>query len=159
MLSFFVAGKPVAKGSMRAFMAGGRARAVPTNEQQMQAWSGRISIAAQLARKSEPPISGPCKVVCAFYHARPKAHYSKKTGQLTPKAARLIWHDKTPDSDKLVRCVLDALIHNVFLDDKQAVVGGWEDLWVTGPDGENPSPGVSVEVSQTECMKLQESME
>jgi Holliday junction resolvase RusA-like endonuclease len=152
---FFVAGKPIEKGNFRAFNRGGFAK-ITNASKETDAWQARVAIAAQNAYR-DPPISGPCKVRLTFYHARPKSHYRKgSTSELTPKFSRFIWHTSTPDADKLVRCILDALAPVVMLDDKQATVGEWFDFWVTS---DQPTPGVHVEVTQTEAMKLQESME
>ncbi len=81
-------------------------------------WMGQVRDAAASAYQGEL-IGGPVKLTVRFFFKRPKSHF--RTG----KNAHLLrddapeWHAGTPDLDKLVRCLGDALTGVVLIDDKQ----------------------------------------
>lgn len=86
---------------------------------------------------------GPVEVTCAFLFPRPKAHYGtgKNAARVRPSAPTR--HTQTPDVDKLLRLVNDALtIAGVLEDDSQVVrlVGG--KAWATLELG----PGTAIRV-------------
>jgi Holliday junction resolvase RusA-like endonuclease len=61
------------------------------------------------------PLVGPITIDVEFRFQRPKAHFNK-TG-LKPSAPKPM--TQSPDLDKLVRSVLDALTFYAYVDDKQ----------------------------------------
>jgi len=114
-VAFVVYGKPVQKGSVRAFVArkkgevGGRAIVVQQNDRSLRDWEGAIRQAAQryaatgffLHEKEAVEIE------FWFYFTRP---------QSKSKAAPMV---VKPDYDKLARAVSDAIQTVLFKDDCQ----------------------------------------
>ena len=121
MVSFFVPGIPVPKGSARAFYIKKLNRTVvtQTNADKQKPWASLISLKAEEAHVILD--SGPVSVKIAFYFPRPKSHYGtgRNAGLLKDSAPRN--HVSKPDLDKLVRCVLDALTSVAYYDDSQVV--------------------------------------
>ncbi len=119
MMTFFVPGIPVAKGSARAFFRKGMAHpvVVQDNSERQKPWASLISLLAQQAGLS--PVENGCALQLCFNMPRPKSHL-RKGGDVKPA-----WFDKPhtskPDLDKLIRCVLDALTGIAYLDDSQVV--------------------------------------
>ena len=77
------------------------------------------------------PLTTPISVSLTFHFARPKSHYrtGKFKDQLKASAPEL--HDKTPDVDKLIRLMLDALtIAGVVKDDSQVFAVRGEKRWI-----------------------------
>lgn len=119
MITFFVPGIPVAKGSGRAFFNKGMKRpiVVQDNAARQKPWASAISYFAQEAGTTI--LDGPVSLRLLFVMPRPKSHY--RTGMnahlLKPNAPG--WHTSTPDLDKLIRCVKDALTNIAWKDDRQ----------------------------------------
>lgn len=110
MLTFTVYGDPQPQGSARAFVIGKRA-VVTSDNPKLKGWRQNVAKAAQAALA--PPratISGPVRVQADFFLKRP---------QKLPKGR--IGHTVRPDSDKLVRGLLDSLTGVVWKDDAQVV--------------------------------------
>jgi crossover junction endodeoxyribonuclease RusA len=120
-ITFFAAGVPVAKGSAKAFYnkRAGRAFVVQDNSERQRPWASTITheaIAAGLR-----PAEGAVFVSMRFLFPRPKKHYRGKAMELRDNAPE--YHTSTPDVDKCVRLVLDALTGVAWQDDKQAQIG------------------------------------
>lgn len=120
MISFFVPGVPVPKGSAKAFYRPGMRFpvVVQTNHDKQKPWASAIHYHAKEVMKEKG--GGPCAVAgvmltLTFNMPRPKSHYNSK-GVVKQGD---IWHLKKPDLDKLIRCVKDALIGVVYNDDSQ----------------------------------------
>lgn len=109
-ITFAVRGIPVPQGSVRAFIAGGRAR-VATKSAPLMAWRTAIATAAASAMAEQPVITGPVKVSATFRMPRPKS---------APK--RVTWPATKPDIDKLARALLDGITGVVIRDDSLVVV-------------------------------------
>lgn len=83
-------------------------------------WMAAVRAAAGEAFSGEL-LQGPVMVTARFYFSRPMIHYGKNgvkpqfAGEYCPK---------TPDLDKLLRAVGDALSGVVYVDDKQVVCYG-----------------------------------
>ena len=105
--SFWVAGVPVQQGSMKAFVAGGKARVVHTNPTGLNAW--RDAIATEARARFTTVTEGRVRVDLDFRMVRPKS---------LPKL-KYKPHIKAPDIDKLARAGLDSLTGVVYIDDKQ----------------------------------------
>ena len=125
--TFAVRGKPEPKGSTRAFVPKGWKRAVITSANpKAKVFAELVRWAAQ-EHAPEHLLAGPVGVSMVFGIQRPKS------------APRSRVHPTTkPDTDKLVRLVLDALTGVVWRDDSQVV-----ELAARKEYGE---PGVSVTV-------------
>lgn len=125
MISFFVPGIPVPKGSARAFVNRytGRAAVVQTNADKQKPWASLITMMAQ--DKKLRPVAGKIRLRLSFYMPRPKSHF--KSNGIIKTSFKLLEHVKKPDLDKLIRCVLDALTGVVYADDSQVVlILGWK---------------------------------
>lgn len=107
MTTFWVAGRPVQQGGVKAFNVGGKARVVNQNPVGLQAWRG--AIAEEARRHFTTTTIGPVSIEAAFVLPRPKSH---------PKT-RERPHISAPDSDKLARSCLDAMTGWVYGDDRQ----------------------------------------
>ena len=121
MISLWVPGIPVPKGSAKAFMRKGMRFPVviQDNADKQTPWASLISLYAQQAMAGKPMFAEGVHIVCVFYMPRAKSHLSPKTGQIRPTAPRQ--HVKKPDSDKLARLVGDALTGICYADDSQIV--------------------------------------
>lgn len=84
-----------------------------------KAWMSQIRDAAGTAMQGRDLLSGPLYLSVTFHFARPQSHFGsgRNADQLKPSAP--IHHTQTPDCDKLVRCLADAMTGVVFKDDKQ----------------------------------------
>lgn len=111
--NFFVAGHPKPQGSKRAFVnkATGRVNMVESSAG-VGDWRGDVRAAAMERWGDHPPLEGPVTVLVVFHLPRPKSH---------PKTKET-WPTTRPDTDKLLRAVLDALTGVAFKDDSQVTV-------------------------------------
>ncbi len=108
--TFFVAGEPVTKGSIRAFVPRGWTRPVLTSTggKELKAWESNVSWTAK--QEGVKPLPGAVSLTLTFELPRPKS--------LPKKVAA---HTKKPDIDKLARAVCDALTGIAYADDSQIV--------------------------------------
>lgn len=93
------------------------------------------SLIAYHAAKSGMIISdGPIIIESFFYFKRPKSHFvnGKRGNRL--KMSAPTYHMQTPDVDKLVRAVLDALTDRAYKDDKQVINIVGDKFWSDGLD-------------------------
>jgi Holliday junction resolvase RusA-like endonuclease len=97
---FFVTGTPVAQPRVRMIRSNGHVYTPRTAD----AWKTAI----RLAWRAEPrqPMEGPVRLSLNFCMPRPQYHYTSK-GALTTGAPT--WHTIKPDTDNLVKAVMDAL--------------------------------------------------
>lgn len=109
-MTFRAVARPVAKGSMRAFLPAGSRRPVLTSTAGgLKAWEAVVRDAAtDVLRETLPRVVG-VRVIMEFILPRPQAH---------PKR-RMLDHVRKPDIDKLARAVLDALTGVAYVDDAQ----------------------------------------
>lgn len=132
-VQFTVRGVPVAQGTARAFVAGGRAR-IATDANRLSsplgAWRAAIRTEAQAAMREQPTISGPVSVIAWFTLPRPVS---------LPK--RVTEPDAKPDIDKLLRALLDGITGVVVADDALVVA-------VSAVKQYGPDPGVTVTVAR-----------
>lgn len=118
-VSFEVLGLPVAQGSKRAFVRGGKAVLVETGKGH-GAWRNDVAVAARQAMFNaglREPLDGPLALHVTFRFpcpaSRPKAH---RTAAGRPHGAP---KTTAPDLDKLVRCIGDALTASgLIVDDR-----------------------------------------
>jgi Holliday junction resolvase RusA-like endonuclease len=124
IIKFDVAGKPVPRGSKRAFPVrrkdGSLGVAVSdTTGERGRMWMAMVQEAARNALPADwRQHRGPIRLFVYFRLRRPKAHY-------TPKGAVKRWapmHPTVkPDLTKLLRAVEDALTGVVWRDDSQII--------------------------------------
>lgn len=139
-ISFVVRGLPVAQGSAKAFMAGGKAHvATDANRTNtpLGSWRGAIAAAASTAMGDEDVWTGPTTVTAWFIFPRPKSHYlpanaKRPVAELRLDAPRFV--TAPPDLDKLARALLDGITNVVVRDDSQ--VGGLR-CWKVYEDDEH----------------------
>lgn len=135
MIFFRVFGIPIAQGSLRGFVKGGKAILTSTAKG-LGAWRNQIADAAARAAHGKTLIpNGGYEVICVFFLPRPKS---------LPKRYR--FPTKRPDSDKLVRSVLDAVTGIVWRDDAQVV----KLIAIKEYANEKEPPGVAVEIRSVE---------
>lgn len=147
MIVFHVHGEPAAQGSKRGFVRGGKIVMVEQLAKS-RPWRDSVRAAAvdamdgatngRLAFKGAL-ITGPVRVTAIFTFTRPKSHYrtGKHAGELRPNAPRHV--TRSPDLDKLLRNLGDALSGVVIRDDSQ--IASWHATKVYGDRA-----GVRVEI-------------
>jgi Holliday junction resolvase RusA-like endonuclease len=115
-LEFTVHGVAQQMGSKRAFIPHGWTRPIITDSNRnLKTWQVLVSEAAASALRAVPKaqrrlLLDGVRLTVAFYLPRPKG---------LPRKRRA--HTKTPDLDKLVRCINDALAGVGFRNDSQVV--------------------------------------
>ena len=133
---FFVRGLPIAQGSMRAWIAGGKPILTSTAKG-LPAWRRLIADQAQ-AHAPPVPWDRGVSVHATFYVPRPKSD---------PKRRRT-YPDRKPDIDKCARAVLDALTHVFWTDDARVLVLHAEKRFADDPfvdQSDRKPPGVLIE--------------
>jgi len=105
----------------------------------LKPWRNDIAVAARAAMRGAPPMHEAVSLRAVFVFGRPATHY--RTGRFAGevKEGAPGWKKTTPDLDKLVRALGDALSGIVIRDDRQIV-----DLAVAKIWGQNP--GCLIEV-------------
>jgi len=116
-IEFVVYGKPAQMGSKKAFVRGGRAIITDDNSEKRKAWANAVSSVAAEVMRGRDLISSPVQLRALFYFRRPNSHYGSGRNATTLKASAPELHSQTPDLDKLIRCLGDALTGIVFRDD------------------------------------------
>ena len=105
-LAFTVAGEPASQGSKKVM----RGRLIEASRK-TKPWRAKVTAAAKEARQmtASPTFTGPVRIRVKFVFARPKHHYrtGRFSGLLRPNAP--YWKTSTPDTDKALRAVCDAL--------------------------------------------------
>lgn len=122
-VTFFVPGFPISKGSAKAFMRKGMKHPVvmQDNNERQRPWASAIGYAAQQTGV-ELVSSGPVALGTEFHMPRPASHYRSGNREKGLKVTAPHYHTKTPDLDKLVRCVKDAMTGIVWRDDSQVAM-------------------------------------
>lgn len=118
-INFTVFGKPAQMGSKKAFVRGNRAIITDDNSAKRKQWSNAVSSSAAEAMSESELMTGPIILRVDFFFARPQSHYGsgKNASVLKPSAPGR--HAQSPDLDKLIRCIGDALTGIAFRDDRQ----------------------------------------
>ena len=121
IITFTVFGKPAQMGSKKAFYIKSlnRSTIVDDNSDKQKAWAASVAQTASHVMAGRPLLAGPVSLHLQFYFARPKAHYGTGKNASTLKQSAPLRHTQTPDVDKLVRCLGDALTGIVYRDDRQ----------------------------------------
>ena len=144
MITFFVPGTPVAKGSARAFFRKGMKHpvVVQDNAERQRPWASLISLKAEEAGLR--PVAGGVTLTLRFQMPRPKAHF-RADGTVKPTFT-ILRHTKKPDLDKLVRLVKDALKGIGYSDDSEVFHVDAEKFY-------GPNPGVSIAIEPAQERK------
>ena len=130
-LEFFVPGKPATAGSKRAFLSKTTNKMVVKHDNPRHAeWRRMVRSEAREKMSGEPLIDGPVRMHVIFWMKRPGS----------PSIKKRPYPIVTPDLDKMVRAINDALTGVVFKDDSQVVVQRAEKFY-----GETPGARVRVE--------------
>ena len=83
-----------------------------------KAWMDSVKHYAHRAYSGEL-IRGPVHLLVKFYFKRPQSHYGSGANVGVLKKSAPSFHAQSPDLDKLVRCLGDALSGTVYVDDRQ----------------------------------------
>ena len=114
VLDVFVPGKARPQGSMRSVIAGGRVRTFHASRDELLSWRNAVADAAADLWGDCPLLDEAVSLGVEFWVQRPTSvKRDGKRGRLRPHT--------TPDLDKLVRAVSDALTGIVFTDDARIV--------------------------------------
>lgn len=133
-VSFTVYGKPAQMGSKKAFVRGGRAIITDDNSQKRKQWANAVASVAAEAMARGDLITGPVWLRAVFCFARPKSHFGSGKNSDVLKESAPQKHAQTPDLDKLLRCLCDALTGVVFRDDSQVCHVVCSRVWTTGQE-------------------------
>jgi Holliday junction resolvase RusA-like endonuclease len=152
MITFFVPGTPVPKGSAKAYMKKGMRFPVviQDNVEKQKPWASLIGYTAaqEVKGKQHNLFTGPVYLSLKFIFPRPKSHYGTGKNAATLKANAHEYHTTKPDLDKLVRCVKDALTGIVWVDDSVVVFISAVKLYESNVEPRCSRPGVIVTVKQ-----------
>ncbi len=116
---FRVYGRPQQRGSKRAMpLKNGKTIMVDANKNS-RAWMDAVAAEAAAAWDGRDLLQGPVAISVTFEFKRPKAHL-RKNGDVKPAAPELF--TSSPDLDKLLRALGDALTGVVYADDRQVAL-------------------------------------
>lgn len=133
-VSFTVPGRPAQMGSKRIFRRAGKPCIGDDNDKKKREWNSIVRYTAFEAMRSMPITEVPVRLVVVFKFARPRGHFGtgRNSGKLKASAPDL--HAQSPDLDKLVRCLGDALTGIVWRDDRQVCELTARREWTVGPE-------------------------
>jgi Holliday junction resolvase RusA-like endonuclease len=131
--TFTVHGRPASKGSTRSFVPktatgyatrpdGSPIVVTKSDDERVISWQGDVSKAcaqAMAAEGIELQREGALAVSVCFYRVRPRGHYGTGRNALVLKPSSPERPDVRPDTDKLMRAILDALKGTAYADDGQ----------------------------------------
>lgn len=125
MKPFFVAGKPICKGSKRGRenrSKSGKEYIVLYDQAGMtlKRWEKAVYKTALANRNGMPIFQGPIKVRLYFQTPRPASHTNDK-GKPTKNYREYPTSRRVGDIDKLSRAVLDGLTGSIYSDDSQVI--------------------------------------
>lgn len=127
----FIPGKPVPKGSARAFVRRGRAVVTHANKK-TKPWQRRATEIIQDTHDGW--VLAACEVECVFTFLRPPSHLDKRGEVRKGKPAQ---HTTKPDVDKLLRAALDSITDaGVWPDDSYCVSATGRKFYTSDPAAE-----------------------
>jgi crossover junction endodeoxyribonuclease RusA len=105
-VTFAVLGTPVPQGSMKAYNS---RSVVASNAELLASWRSDVAAAAHRHKPEDWDIRAAVSLRCEFVFPRPLSHFGtgKNAGKLKDSAP--VHYTKTPDLDKTVRGVADAI--------------------------------------------------
>ena len=141
MISFFVPGVPVPKGSAKSFYnpKAGKIVTMQDNRDRQKPWASMISYSAQ--QIGCEVCGGGVSLSLLFTMPRPKSHFGTGKNAQLLKTTAPMFHTSTPDLDKLVRCVKDALKGIAYRDDSQVC----RMMHVVKAYGDHPGVKITIE--------------
>ena len=119
MIKFTVFGVPAQMGSKKAFVRGTRAILTDDNSVKRKQWANAVATEAATRMRGQKLMDGPVTVCVEFFFPRPKSHYGSGKNSQVLKASAPSLHSQSPDLDKLIRCLGDAMTGIVYQDDRQ----------------------------------------
>lgn len=163
MISFFVHGVPIPKGSAKAVpgpvlgkpcgRCGQRKRGYPKvthDNPKTKSWESSVRATARASMPKFEKLDGAVEVRLQFFMPRPKSHYVASNPERPLKKSAPEFHTVKPDLDKLVRCVLDGLSDICFGDDASVVRVMPQKEYITP----GSKPGVMIEIEQAQRQRL-----
>ncbi len=117
---FWVNGKPIPKGSHKAFVCGKRA-IITDSQEGLALWQSKIRIEAQKAKSEFPELDWENNCIFLwidYVFPHPKYHFTS-TGKKSKRYTNICINK--PDEDKLRRAVCDALTGTLYKDDCQTM--------------------------------------
>lgn len=127
VIEVFVPGEPIPQGSMVAYYhkALRRASLKPDNERELKAWRAIVGTMARLKWHGKPSTSA-IRLDCEFRFPRVKqtAAGPRRASTKYPTTRQ------TPDRDKLLRAVQDAMTGVIYGDDSQVISGETSKVFV-----------------------------
>lgn len=142
-----VRGIPQVQGSVRAFVAGGRAIvATEGNRARLPLGAWRTAIATEARREygDAPAPCGPIGIVAELTWPRPRAHYRSANPERGLRSDAPSWKPSKPDADKAARALLDALAGIAYVDDAQVVELEVHKVW-------GDAPGALIAITEPEA--------
>lgn len=116
---FRVYGRPQQRGSKRAMpLKNGKTIMVDDNKKS-RSWMDTVAAEAAAAWNGRDLLQGPVAISVAFEFKRPKSHM-RSNGEIKPAAPELF--TSSPDLDKLLRALGDAMTGVVYADDRQVAL-------------------------------------
>lgn len=137
-ITFSVPGQPVGKGRPRVGRAGPHVRLFTPKK--TVDYEAKIAAAAAAAMAGREVLAGACAVQASICVAVP-ASWSKR--KRADALAGRVFPGTKPDADNVLKSILDAMNGVVYVDDCQAVDGGWRTRYAE-------APGVFVRVTPLE---------
>ena len=138
-LTLFIPGTPAPQGSKRAYHnpKTGRTHLVETSKK-LPTWRKTATTHTQQTLRNtptwNPTPTTPIHLDVTFHMPRPKHHYGTGRNNTTLKPTAPTHHTQTPDRDKLLRAISDALTDaRAIHDDKQLTTGTTTKTWANTP--------------------------
>lgn len=114
-VTFTVHGVPAPQGSKTRTRWGGMREA----NKSTQPWREAVAWKATQAMLGKELLAGPLALEATFYFPRPKTHYGTGRNEGVLKDGAPLYCSTTPDTDKLLRAIGDAMKGIVYRDDAQ----------------------------------------
>lgn len=115
MISFQIVGDPAPQGSKTAIVTGGKIKLIEgrnsTGRLRHKTWRDTVANAARDNAPADGPLDGPLGLEITFRMRRPASRPKNHHG----------WHATTPDLDKLLRAVGDALVTGGLIRDDSRI--------------------------------------
>lgn len=141
----FVMGTPAPQGSKKGFARNGRVMMVESSKK-VGPWREAVVAQCQRDGLAGRMMTGPVSVDLLFLLPRPKGHYGTGRNADVLKPGSPKYPTGKPDTDKLARAVMDALVQaGVLKDDSQVVALDARKAYCSAGD---PVPGAHVTVGR-----------
>ena len=131
-VAFRVKGKPVTQGSK--WSPKGSHAVIDQSGDRLESWRQNVGECGSIAWRS-PPVKGRVSLHVVFKFQRPQSHMGTGRNATMVKDSAPKYHIQAPDTDKLLRAVMDALTGVIFEDDRQVDDIHGSKQWVTEGGG------------------------